>query len=427
MQCSNCGRELTSEDKFCNNCGTPVAPAFEVPLVSQETANILMTAQEAPSPEVAQVVEATPVVEDAPAPEVAPAVEAAPVVEEQPPAPEPVLEAPVVQPAAESILVAPTSPIIEVAPEPAPVQVDVQSHFENNGVYDSTPGVAVQETTRLNETTLNTATSNDSGVVSIPLGNNNLDTEKIDVSTNYGPAPIVDPPAEALQYNGVAAVKPKKGFPVPALIAIVAVLALFFGAGGLFIGSRLLAKPVTPPEEQDPDGPVFIAEYATVTFQGNRFDVPLEYDYDVKGDKLSIYSKDIYYYVQIVGSGYAGYSANIPYVKKSYQDIGYTVKDAKEIEVGNTKYIILNLVTPKKENVTMFIRPHTANQSFVCAVGKADRSFATTKDFDIIESILSSAQMAATKDFDLEEDPETDEIFKVIFDTKLPETTEEVE
>ena len=74
-----------------------------------------------------------------------------------------------------------------------------------------------------------------------------------------------------------AAVKPKKGFPVPALIAIVAVLALFFGAGGLFIGSRLLAKPVTPPEEQDPDGPVFIAEYATVTFQGNRFDVPLEY------------------------------------------------------------------------------------------------------------------------------------------------------
>jgi hypothetical protein len=75
----------------------------------------------------------------------------------------------------------------------------------------------------------------------------------------------------------------------------------------------------------------------------------------------------------------------------------------------------------------MFIRPHTANQSFVCAVGKADRSFATTKDFDIIESILSSAQMAATKDFDLEEDPETDEIFKVIFDTKLPETTEEVE
>jgi len=420
MQCSNCGKELTSEDKFCNSCGTPVAPAFEVPLVSQETANVLRPVTEAPSAEVAQVVEAAPVEETAPAPEVQPVVETAPVQEAAP-----------VQPAAESILVAPTSPIVEAAPvqEAQPVHIDVQSHFDNNnGVYDSTPGVDVQETTRLNDTTLNSATSNDSGVVSIPLGNNNLDTEKIDVSANYGPAPIVDPPAEALQYNNPAVVKPKKGFPIPALIAIIVVLSLFFGAGGLFVGSKLLAtKQTTPTEQQDPEGPVFIAEYSTVTFQGNRFDIPLEYDYDIKDDKLSIYTKDIYYYVQIVGSGYAGYSANIPYVKQSYEKIGYKVSEAKEIEVGNTKYIILKLVTPKKENVTMFIRPHTANQSFVCAVGKADRSFATTKDLDTIETILSSAQMAATKDFDLEEDQETDELFKVIFDTKLPETTEEVE
>ena len=54
MQCSNCGKELTSEDKFCNSCGTPVAPAFEVPLVSQETANVLRPVTEAPSAEVAQ-------------------------------------------------------------------------------------------------------------------------------------------------------------------------------------------------------------------------------------------------------------------------------------------------------------------------------------------------------------------------------------
>ena len=34
MQCSNCGKELTEEDRFCNNCGEKVIRRHEVPLTS---------------------------------------------------------------------------------------------------------------------------------------------------------------------------------------------------------------------------------------------------------------------------------------------------------------------------------------------------------------------------------------------------------
>ena len=95
--------------------------------------------------------------------------------------------------------------------------------------------------------------------------------------------------------------------------------------------------------------------------------------------------------------------------------------------MNTPRYVVLQLVTSKDEKVTLLIRSFTTNESVVCAVGKTDGTYATTKDLDNLEAIISSSESSAVKrSIDLSE-VEDDDIFKPAIEFEAPEVEETVE
>ena len=434
MLCSNCGKELTEEDKFCNNCGEKVIRRHEVPLTSDMPSTVANAYGEEVIPypgEETTAYEVIPQVDPAtnevvdkesmavytePAPQVE---EVAPQVIEEAP-----VEAVVEQPKEESILTPPVGgPSVDdnvMFDSPTTTEASTSSVL-----FDSTPTTTVQETTPLKSFENNAATANDTGIASIPMDHNSLETEKIEVNKNYGPAPIVDPPAGADKYYEKfnASIEPKKKNNLAFIIPLIVVGALFCGAIGLFVGSKIF-KAVGEELGKKDNGPVAIAEYSTVTFNGSNFKIPVDYDYDVQEGKLSIFNDDLYYYVQVAPSSYSQYASNIPYLKQNYESLGYKVEKTEESSVGKTRYVIMHLATSKDEKVTLIIRAFTTSESVVCAVGKTDGSFATTKDLDNLEAILSTSETASVKrSMDISDLPD-DDIFKGAMEFQVPENVE---
>ena len=430
MQCSNCGKELTEEDRFCNNCGEKVIRRHEVPLTSDMPNTVANAYGEEVIPypgEETSAYEVIPQVDPATeqVEEIAPQVsfeEEAPKVEVEEVAPQ-VETTPVDEPVQQSVLTPPTTgPSVDDNIMFDKPSTSEESTTTNSVLFDSTPTSTVQETTPLNSFENNAATVNDTGVASIPMDHNSLETEKIEVNKNYGPAPIVDPPAGADKYYEKfnAQVAPKKKNNLAFIIPLIVIGALFCGAIGLFIGSKIF-KAVGEELGKKDAGPVAIAEYSTVTFNGSNFKIPVDYDYDVQEGKLSIFNDDLYYYVQVAPSSYSQYASNIPYLKQNYESLGYKVEKTEETAVGKTRYVILHLTTSKSEKVTLIIRAFTTSESVVCAVGKTDGSFATTKDLDNLEAILSTSETAAVKRaIDLNDLPD-DDIFKGAIEFSVPD------
>ena len=119
MFCKNCGKELTSNDKFCDSCGTVNEGYVETPSAPVEE-NTFMQTQPFSIDEVAQKVEENN--EAVVTPEVTPE---APVVETHiEPVVTPTVEAPVEEPTTPAIEtpVAPVEPTIAPAPVIAPVE-----------------------------------------------------------------------------------------------------------------------------------------------------------------------------------------------------------------------------------------------------------------------------------------------------------------
>ena len=436
MLCSNCGKELTEEDKFCNNCGEKVIRRHEVPLTSDMPSTVANAYGEEVIPypgEEESAYEVIPRVDPATnevldeekmavyrEPIKEEAVEEAPqVVEEQDVAPEP---------AHENVLTPPTGgpSVDDNIMFDKPTTTEETTTSTNSVLFDSTPTTTVQETTPLKSFENNEATANDTGIASIPMDHNSLETEKIEVNKNYGPAPIVDPPAGADKYYEKfnASIEPKKKNNLAFIIPLIIVGALFCGAIGLFVGSKIF-KAVGEELGKKETGPVAIAEYSTVSFNGSNFKIPVDYDYDIQEGKLSIFNDDLYYYVQVAPSSYSQYASNIPYLKQNYESLGYTVEKTEEVAVGKTRYVILHLNTSKAEKVTLIIRAFTSSESVVCAVGKTDGSYATTKDLDNLEAILSTSETAAVKrSIDLST-LEDDDIFKGAMEFEVPLDVEE--
>ncbi len=407
MQCINCGKELTSEDRFCNNCGTSVSA---VPLLSEET----LIEEEAPKtnfnetiPTVEEIV-AQPVVEtQAPVVETPQVEQPEPqVVEKNNLAPPPVYEEqavaqPVEAPPVQEVQAAPVAeaPVVEAAPAPAETpqvaevqHIDVQSHFNGGDSAQAYHKPAVDSTTQ--------------GPIFTPP--EKPTPIEIEMPVEVPPAPM---PIES-----------RKKIPLPALIAIIVVAAIALCGGGIAIGSILSSKPATEPKEDPlpkPEEPIVIADSTTIVFAGSKFDIPIDYEYEIEDGKLSIYNDDLYYFVQVAPTNYAQYSSNIPFLKNNYESLGYTVKEGYETKVGNSQYIILSLVTSRNENVTLFIRSFTTKQSFVCAIGKTDGTFANTKDLNEIETILASSQIVTSRDINIDEDVASDKIFQGVLNVKF--------
>ena len=107
MFCKNCGKELTSNDKFCDSCGTANEGYVETPSAPVEDDTFMQT-QPFSIDVVAQKVEENNGA--AATPDVAPA--EAPVIET--PASEPTIEAPVASVIEQPVV--PTAPVMESAP-----------------------------------------------------------------------------------------------------------------------------------------------------------------------------------------------------------------------------------------------------------------------------------------------------------------------
>lgn len=214
--------------------------------------------------------------------------------------------------------------------------------------------------------------------------------------------------------------------PIGLIIAVVVVACLVFGGVGVLVGSQVFGTKETPPTTQkddDDSGNTTVEPVKTtsVIFAGNKFEIPVEYDYEVKEGKLSIYDESVYYYVQVAPSSYAQYAANIPYIKDNYTKLGYTVESAAERTVLKSKYVILDLVKSTGEKVTLFLRAFTTNQSFVCAVGRSDGKFATNSELNKIENILATKTLIASKSYEGEEEVRDDNLLSVIVNGKLPD------
>ena len=416
MQCSKCGKELSLTDKVCTVCGniliedTPgldhvkekeveeVKEDFVVPRTSYEEKE-----EEAPKPvfEEAAKEEAVEIIEEESAPEKEEVKEE--VKEEE--KPQVVLTSPLAPPPQEE-------EIVKKEEEEVKDFTFLGSHSE-----EGTTTVETHEEPR--ETVTYEASSEvSSAKAEAPLAVEynktpetvNVDYNKVDMSQSYDAG-----------YQ--------KRTPVGLVIAVVVVACLVFGGLGLLVGSQVFGnKGVTPAENPgnktgDGDGGETVTPVKTtsVIFAGNKFEIPVEFDYEVKEGKLSIYDENVYYYVQVAPSSYAQYAANIPYIKDNYTKLGYEVMSATERTVLKSRYVILDLVKNTGEKVTLFLRAFTTNQSFVCAVGRTDGKFATNTELNKIENILATKTLIAEKSFPQEDNIKDDALLSVVINSKLPQ------
>ena len=478
MQCTNCGKELTAEDTFCNNCGLAVkdvsqptnvavnnnvenggaAPAAaSIPLESQpdpnkDTIPYNQVVQAAPA---AEPVAQAPVAQE-PAQPVAQV--AAPAVQQVAPAQEvaqPVVaEAqPVAQPT--TTLQAPAAePVVQAAAQPQ--QVDVQEVMQAQvaqaqAAQQTQPVVeqpvaqvqtAATTTTEVPKTNLTpppvTETTNLGGnpavaqVMGSDFAAEHEAASKIPSGgVDYGPAPIVDPPQVVVQTISGPGYQPnmgaKKGISGALLVVIIVVAAVAFLGVGLFVGSIMFSNNVSKSEGSElggDDNKKESSAIVTVTFGGAKFNIPDDYyDYDLEDDKLAVYNDDIYFYIMVAPKSYTQYNSNIPYLKKYYEGLGYMVSSAEEKKVGDQRYIIMDM-SNNSGKVSLFIRSFTNNSSLTGAIAKTTDSYATAKDLSDVESILSTSQIV-TKSVKATKEVYYNEVLKGIIEAKLDETPNE--
>ena len=355
MLCTNCGKELTNEDTFCNNCGTPVRKdnteniTPTIPLSSEQPAPATLSAP-APAPTQPAVVVSTEV-----------PVQASTTLE-------PVQTNAPVQAVVEPAVT--TAPILQPA-QPAPAVAE-QPKVEVSG---GNPAVA-----QVMGSDFAASMQNDDNV--IPSG-----------GINYGPAPIVDPPVmvpnnTTQQFNNLDP-KPKKGMP-KALFAVFAIVFLvgFLGIG-IFLGSSMGNKEQNT-QTRENDNKKDSDTGVSITFEGAQFVIPSDtFQYELSNNKLSIYNDDIYFYIMIAPMSYNQYSSNISQLKKYYNDQGWTVDNATEKTVGSQKYIVMDLSNADGKT-TLFIRSFTTTNSLTGAIAKTAGGYATNDDFKLVEQILST-------------------------------------
>ena len=348
MQCTNCGRELANDDTFCSNCGVAVKnvamPEGGV------TANV-------------QPVEATPVVQVETAQTVQTVVEqpVQPVVEQpvQPVTLAPPAEAPIEAAPVESVVVA----------QPTPVHVDAPG---------AAPAPEVQQTTAPQTAAPEEETKGNPAVAQVMGSEFAAKQEDDNVipsgGINYGPAPIVDPPAMSTMNVAPPPLQapPKKGgIPMPAIVAIAIIAFVGLLGGGIFVGTLIGgSQKVTPEKITD------LGQRETVSFGGATF-------------KLAIYNDDIYFYIMIAPMGYAQYNSNIPYLKTYYQQQGYNVTSGTEKKVMKENYVVLDMESASGK-VTLFIRRFNASNSLTGAIAKTQGDYATMEDLEVVESILGT-------------------------------------
>lgn len=355
MQCTNCGRELANDDTFCSNCGVAVKN-----VAMPEGGNVTNV-------QPAEAVQTVPV-------ETVQATE--PVVEQQV---QPVTLAP---PAEAPIEAAPAEPV--VVAQPTPVHVDAPG---------TAPAPEVQQTT-VEQTAAPAEETKGNPAVAQVMGTEFAAKQEEDDNVipsggvNYGPAPIVDPPAMTNMNIAPAPLQapPKKGgFPMPALIAIAIVAFVGLLGGGIFVGTLIGGSGNTTPEKI-----VDLGKRETVSFGGATFNIPTDnYEYELSSGKLAIYNDDIYFYIMIAPMNYSQYNSNIPYLKKYYQEQGYNVTNGTEKKVKNENYVVLDMESASGK-VTLFIRRFNSSNSLTGAIAKTQGDYATMEDLEMVESILGT-------------------------------------
>jgi hypothetical protein len=344
MQCTNCGRELASDDTFCSNCGVAVKNVAMPEGVNTVTGVPIETATEVATPTVVE-----------------PVTMAEPVVQQTTLTPP--VEAPI------------NSEPVNVVVQPTPVHVEEPAHVEN----------AVTTETKVEENKGNPAVAQ---VMGTEFAAKQEDDNVIPSGgVNYGPAPIVDPPAlgVAVPLPDAPAAPKKKGFPVAAIVAVLVVAFVGVLGLGILAGSILLA-----PKQIEPEKILPTETREKVTFGGATFNIPTDnYEYELSSGKLAIFNNDIYFYIMIAPMSYNQYSSNIPYLKSYYGSEGYNVTDGTEKRVGEQRYVILNMENASGK-VTLFIRPFNASNSLTGAIAKTTGEYASEEDLRLVESILGT-------------------------------------
>ena len=398
MQCNKCGKELSLEDKVCTVCGNVLVEdtpdldhKVEVSKESVEEFSVPLTSETEVENEVPR-----PVFEENTTKEE---------VKE-----EVVIETPKEEVVTTSTLTPPpTKEEIEVKEEE---KVNTFDFLNHSSVPETTPtSVEMPQPTPEVQSVqpVKEETTSNASFASEPVTNNfdyTPNTVQVDYNrVNMNNAPIAP----------VASVNKRFS---PVLIVVAIVLCVLFLGGGILVGTLLFGNKTDTPTV--PEEKVEKVKTTSVIFAGNKFEIPIDYDYEVKEGKLSIYDDSIYFYVQVAPSSYAQYAANIPYIKNNYAKLGYTVENAEEKSVLNSKYVVLDLIKSTGEKVTLFLRAFTTNQSFVCAVGRSDGNFATLNELSTIENILATKTLMATKSFDQEDDVKDDDLLGVIVKGTLP-------
>ena len=364
MQCTNCGKELANDDTFCSNCGVAVK-------------NVAM-----PEGGVTTNVQPEPVVQI----ETAQTLEQAQTQAVQPVTLTPPAAAPIETAQVEPVIVAQPTPVHvdapSVAPAPEVQQTVVEQQVVEQPVVEQTAAPAPEEETKGNPAVAQVmgsefaAKQEDDNV--IPSG-----------GINYGPAPIVDPPAmsEMTVTAPPLQAPPKKGgFPVPAIIAIAIVAFVGLLGGGIFVGTLIAGGS----NVEKPGKIVDVGKRETVTFGGATFNIPTDnYEYELSSGKLAIFNDDIYFYIMIAPMGYTQYNNNIPYLKNYYSEQGYLVESGTEKRVGDQRYVVLDMQSATGK-VTLFIRPFNSSNSLTGAIAKTQGDYATAEDLEIVESILKT-------------------------------------
>ena len=374
MQCSSCGKELTSEDVFCSNCGTAVVRQTSD---SQDVQTILQNTLSTNNVGTQPVVQA---VTEAPLQSPAPVEVATPVNNTN-------VEVSTVQSnPTEIVSTSLTPPESKDINQKEEIEYNVgrQTTFVTSDVQSSAPAQEATVSTVQPEAAVETQ-----AVVETPEYQ----------AVTFGPAPIIDPPViETPQpvYNSVAYDVPnKKGMSGGALVGIIAIVAFVFLAGGIGVGLLLFGASNTSTKgtsgEVKTDLPT--EELVEVEFGGSKFSIPYnEYDYELDNNRLAIYNDNIYFYLMVSSTSYPTYLAGIPKLKDQYEKENYTVSSASEEKVDDQRYIILNIANDSGK-VSLFIRKFTNTQCLTGAIARTDDSYATSKDLSAVESIISSSQI----------------------------------